>query len=74
MKRKRGSGALVGIKIGMNKVYDKMKWGLILQVLTRLGFSTQFCNKVHQCLSTVSYSILLNGFIFGHFTPSKGLR
>lgn len=38
MKNKKGICVLLGIKIDMNKAYDKMEWGLILQVMRKLGF------------------------------------
>ncbi|KAB1223733.1 hypothetical protein CJ030_MR2G016682 [Morella rubra] len=38
------------------------------------GFSEKWLQLIEQCLSTVSYSILINGCPFGLIKPSRGLR
>lgn len=38
------------------------------------GFSPQWIQWISQCMSTVSYSIMLNGSPYGFFVPSRGLR
>lgn len=42
--------------------------------MNRLGFSNHFFHLIHQCLSFVACSILLNGFKYERITPIKGLR
>lgn len=42
--------------------------------MEKLGFSSQWCNLVNQCISTVSASVLLNWVPCEQFSPSKGLR
>lgn len=74
MKNKKGRWALIGIKIDMDKAYDKLKWELIIQVMKRLGFSERFCNLIKRCLYTVSHSILLNGSKQDFTRPLRGLR
>ena len=51
-----------------------MEWRFILRVLKAFGFNEQFMNLIHQCLSTVHYSLLLNGGICPAFQPERGLR
>lgn len=74
MKRKQGNKAWIRVKIDMNKTYYKMEWNLILQIMNRLGFSSHFCQLIHQCLSSVSYSFLLNGSKYGRIIPTRDLR
>lgn len=74
MKKKRGAEALLGIKIDMNKAYDKMERELIVQVMRRLGFLDQFCHLIKQCLTKVNYSILLNGSKFRYIQPTRNLK
>lgn len=57
-KSKKGSMAL---KIDMSKAYDRMEWDLILLALKMYGFSPRWIGWIRECLSSVSYSILLNG-------------
>lgn len=86
MKEKQGRGGLMAIKIDMEKAYDKMSCPrpngrayfitlyFILRVMECFGFSPQWIQWISQCMSTVSYSIMLNGSPYGFFVPSRGLR
>ena len=58
----------------MSKAYDWVEWGFVEAVIQRLGFAEEWIRLVMMCLSTVSYSILLNGVQSGNFTVSKGIR
>ena len=42
--------------------------------MDQLGFSPTWIAWVKNCISSASFSILLNGSPFGHFFPEKGLR
>jgi hypothetical protein len=39
-----------------------------------LGFDHKFITLIHQCISTVSFTLLLNGFKSTSFTPGWDLR
>uniref|UniRef100_A0A2N9ID60 Reverse transcriptase domain-containing protein n=1 Tax=Fagus sylvatica TaxID=28930 RepID=A0A2N9ID60_FAGSY len=71
MKRKKG---WVGFKLDFKKAYDSIEWNFILAVLRALGFDHKFITLIHQCISTVSFTLLLNGFKSTSFTPGRGLR
>ena len=45
-----------------------------MKALKALGFNEKFSNLTFQCISTVQYSLLLNGGICQSFNPSHGLR
>jgi hypothetical protein len=74
MKKKRGSGGLMALKLDMDKAFDRMEWSFILRIFSCLGFSSNWIQLIEQCLSTVSFSVLLNGSPFGKFSASRGLR
>lgn len=74
MKRKTGRSGLIALKMDMAQAYDRLEWNSILFALQCFGFSPTWIQLIHQCISTVSYSLLLNGSPFGRFTPSRGLR
>ncbi|XP_026411211.1 uncharacterized protein LOC113306496 [Papaver somniferum] len=42
--------------------------------MEKLGFSNTWCNLVHQCISTVSAAVLLNGMPCEQFVATRGLR
>ena len=70
-KKKKG---FLGIKIDFQKAYNRMEWNFFSLTLKAFGFSNKFTNLIHQCLSTMQYSVLLNGGKCPFFTPSRGLR
>ncbi|KAM6552325.1 hypothetical protein CsatB_002133 [Cannabis sativa] len=64
----------MAIKIDMLKAYDRMEWVFLRRVLEAFGFCDAFVNLVMQCVSTVSYSVLLNGKPLKKIIPGRGLR
>lgn len=59
------------IKIDISKAYDRMKWEYIYLVMNGSGFSSSWCDLIYNCISSSSYSILLNGLIFDKFGASN---
>jgi hypothetical protein len=74
LKSKRGRGGLMAVNIDMEKAFDKMEWEFLLTIMEKLGFKPQWINWIILCITTSSFSFLLNGSPFGLFRPSKGLR
>lgn len=54
--------------------YDKMEWSSLLTMLRCFGFCEKWIQLICQCLSSVTYSILLNGGLYGMIKPARGLR
>lgn len=44
------------------------------QVLTRLGFHSKWVMWIMECITTVSYSYLINDHVYGLVKPSRGIR
>ncbi|XP_030478283.1 uncharacterized protein LOC115695353 [Cannabis sativa] len=64
----------MAIKIDMHKAYDRLEWIFLKKVLGAFGFSVDFVNLIMQCVTTVSYSVLLNGKPLKRIRPGRGLR
>ena len=62
------------MKLNMSKAYDKMEWCFLEQILLKLGFQESWVALIMKCITTVSYSILVNGEPKGMIKPSRGLR
>ncbi|XP_026438275.1 uncharacterized protein LOC113336817 [Papaver somniferum] len=63
----------MGIKIDMAKAFDRVNSEFLMQVMQQMGFSTQWCNLVHQCISTTTMVVLVNGSPGKFFKPTRGL-
>lgn len=61
-------------QVRSKKAYDSLECHFFLSIMHHLGFSNKFHHLSHQCISKVTYSILLNGSPYGAFTPKRDLR
>ena len=64
----------MAIKLDMSKAYDCVEWTFLKQIMLKMGFAPQWVNLMLECISSVSYSILVNGTPKGFFQPIRGLR
>lgn len=62
------------VKTDMSKAYDRIEWDFIKTVLERFGFHNKWVNWIMQCVTTISYSFLLNGTAKEAITPTRGIR
>ncbi|KAL0411763.1 UNVERIFIED_CONTAM: hypothetical protein Slati_3766000, partial [Sesamum latifolium] len=62
------------IKVDIQKAYDSVNWDFILESLRILKFPFRFISWVEQCITTVTFSISLNGSLQGFFPGSIGIR
>ena len=72
-KRKVKSG-LMAIKINLQKAYDRVNWNFLQVVLKNFGFDGKFVNLILECVSTVSFELLINGGKTRQFRLKRGLR
>lgn len=61
-------------KLDMSKAYDKVEWCFLEKIMLKLGFNATWVGWIKECISTVSYSVLINGEAKGYIQPSRGLR
>jgi hypothetical protein len=49
------------LKLDSARAFDSISWGLLFEVLRKLGFGTKFCEWIAILLSTTSTRVMLNG-------------
>lgn len=73
-KARRHKSNWCALKLDMAKAYDKVSWNFLTTVMKKMNFPDQFTQLIQQCVSTVSFGLLLNGQRIGSFSPLRGLR
>ena len=56
-----GKEGFMALKLDMSKTYDRVKWKFLERILLQMGFQESWVAMIMQCVSIVTYSILLNG-------------
>lgn len=73
-RKKKGKEGEFGLKIDMNKAYDRVEWDFLEEVMNKMGFNGTWINWIMQCIKTVKYTILVSGKEIGEVKPGRGLR
>ena len=61
-------------KLDIEKAYNHVNWEFLLFLLQQCGFSKKWGKWTRCCISTVKFSILINGNPSDFFGSSRGLR
>ena len=72
-KRKRKE-AFMAVKLDMSKTYDRVEWAYLKAMMRRMGFNERWISLILMCVSTVEYSVLINGEEKGKIILTRGLR
>ncbi|XP_026384009.1 uncharacterized protein LOC113279533 [Papaver somniferum] len=60
MKKMEGASGWIALKLDMSKAFDRLEWPFLLKILQSFGFCEEWCQLIHQCISTTSLSVILN--------------
>ena len=73
-RRVKGKRAWVALKLDMEKAYDRLEWPFIQKCLEKLGFQSRWIQRTMECITSVSYSLLVNDEPPGLIQPTRGIR
>ncbi|XP_059635600.1 uncharacterized protein LOC132277768 [Cornus florida] len=74
LSKKSGDLCFKALKLDMAKAYDQVSWAFLGKFLGHSGFDLRWVSLMMECISSVSYSVLINGERRANFIPSRGLR
>ena len=63
----------MALKLDISKAYDCVEWHFLQRVMEKLGFPVDWIKMVMSCVTTPSFSILINGKPYGMIHPSRGI-
>jgi hypothetical protein len=61
------------LKIDLAKAFDRLEWNFIVAALTRKGLHGHFINLIHSCISSPTFSVVINGQPFTKFQGNRGI-
>lgn len=61
---------VMSLKLDMSKAYDKIERNFLKVVLLKLGFDLRWVKLIIECVTTVSYSFLINAKPYGFLSLS----
>lgn len=73
-RRKRGKKGFMAVKLDMAKAYDRIEWAFLERVMKIMGFDSKWRGWIMECVSSVSYSLMVNNKPHGLIRPERGLR
>ena len=72
--RKGGKKGEMALKLDMSKAYDRVEWLCLEKIMAKLGFGEKWRKLIMKCVTSVSYSVKINGKPRGKIIPSRGIR
>ena len=62
------------MKLDMSKAYDRVEYDFLESIMRKLNFVDWWIRRIMQCVRSISFLVLINGFLGEYFRPHRGLR
>ena len=74
MHGKIGKTRSMAFKLDMSKAFDRVEWSCLEKIMIKIGFHSRWISMVMSCVTSITYSIRINGVPQERITPTRGLR
>ncbi|KAF5482541.1 hypothetical protein F2P56_003099 [Juglans regia] len=72
--RSKGKWKSMALKMNISKAYDRVEWAHLKAVMQRMRFGERWIGLIMDCITSVSYAVLVNGRPRDVIYPSRGIR
>jgi hypothetical protein len=69
----KGPGQMA-LKLDMTKANDRVEWCFLEGMMRKMGFCDSWVRLIMGCITSVQYSVVVNGSSQGQIIPTHGLR
>jgi hypothetical protein len=73
-RKKKGKNYMCAVKLDMMKAYDRVEWHFLEAIMYKLGFSDTIVRLILKSVSSVHFTVRVNGELLPYFTASRGFR
>lgn len=62
------------LNLDLNKAYDRVNWKFVKKVLKVVGLPILWIHLIMECITSVTYLVIINGEPVAQINPKAGLR